>query len=101
MNNRERGRKRFAMPMTNFSHFWLQGDLLEAAIGEVLPIHVRKLRTDLGLSGQDFGVMLGFAPSCARGRLSEIERGARPISRQVALLYLYIEAFGPLSKLGS
>lgn len=40
----------------------------------------------MGISQQKFGELLGFAPKWARMRISELERGDKPISRRTAMI---------------
>lgn len=71
--------------------------ILDPELDKVTPERILELRKSLKMSGQTFGEALGFAPGVsARMRVSEIETGRKKISRQAALIVLYLEAFGPL-----
>lgn len=58
----------------------------------------KQLRERLELSQQQFGLALGFYEFGARFRVSEIERGDKPISRHVEILCQYMERYGILGK---
>lgn len=58
---------------------------------------VKEIRLRLGLSQEEFGPAIGFAPGLtARMRVSEIETGRRAISLKVGLLLRYVDFYGKL-----
>lgn len=56
------------------------------------PNQLKKLRIKLGLTQEQFGTALGY--STPKIRVSELENGKTPITKQVEIICKYIEKFG-------
>lgn len=54
------------------------------------PKDIKALRLKKGWSQQVFGELLGFSKKWARMRVSEMERGARPVSARTAQLCQFL-----------
>ena len=59
------------------------------------PKIIKTLRKSLGLSGLQFGRLLGFGVAGAGMRTSELETGRAPISGHVARIVELLEAMPP------
>lgn len=57
------------------------------------PAEIKRLRNDLGMTQQEFGELLGYAPSGARAAVSRLESGTRPIDCILARLCAYIRRY--------
>ncbi len=60
------------------------------------PERLKTLRTSLGMTAQQFGIAVGYAPSSAKVRISELEHGRQAIPQPVSIIAAYLEQYGVL-----
>lgn len=60
------------------------------------PDELKTARARLGLTGAQLGHLLGYAPTGARFRVSEMERGVQPVTKTIGrLVRAYLEGYRP------
>ena len=63
------------------------------------PERLKALRTSLGMTAQQFGIAVGYAPSGAKVRISELEHGRQAIPQSVSIIAAYLKRYGVLISL--
>lgn len=64
--------------------------------GYMKPKDLKAIRIDAGITQKEFGKILGFG-AAGQVRVSELESGREPISKQVKIIASYFSKFGALS----
>ena len=62
------------------------------------PERLKQLRKSLGMTAQQFGIIVGYASSGAKVRISELEHGRQGIPQTVSIIAAYVERYGVLGQ---